>query len=80
MADMSYLVKQIKAAPDGLRLRQGYVQNYNSSAKTIDIQLAGDTNILPSVKYLHSYSPQTGDTVWLLSSGSDLLCIGNQAV
>ena len=77
--DLNYLVTQIKANPQGLRLRQGYVTNYNSSTKTIDVQIAGDTNVLPDVKYLHSYSPQTGDTVWLLSNGADLLCIGNQA-
>jgi len=77
--DLSYLVTQIKSSPQGLRLRQGYVTNYNSSTKTIDVQIAGDTNTLPDVKYLHSYSPQTGDTVWLLSFGADLLCIGNQA-
>lgn len=77
--DLNYLVKQIKEPSSGLRLRQGYVQNYNSSAKTIDIQIAGDTNILPSVKYLHSYAPQTGDTVWLITNGADILCIGNQA-
>lgn len=78
MADMSYLVKQIKSAPSGLRLRQGYVYHYDSTNKVLDIQLAGDSNILPGVKYLHSYAPQTGDTVWLLTSGSDILCIGNQ--
>lgn len=77
--DISYLVKQIKEPASGLRLRQAYVANYNSSAKTIDIQIAGDTNTLPSVKYLHSYSPQTGDTVWVLTQGADVLCIGNQA-
>lgn len=79
--DLNYLVNQIKGETNipTLRLRQGYVFNFNSSAKTIDVQIAGDVNVLPSVKYLHSYNPTTGDTIWLLSNGSDLLCIGKQA-
>lgn len=79
--DLNYLVNQIKGEVNipPLRMRQGYVQNYNSSAKTIDVQIAGDASILPSVRYLHSYSPQTGDTIWLLSWGTDLLALGNIA-
>jgi len=77
--DFSYLVNQIKTTPQGLRLRQGKVVAYNSGPSTVDIQLAGDTNTLPSVKYLDSYSPTVDDTVWLLSNGADLLVIGKQA-
>lgn len=77
--DLSYLVNQIKTTPQGLRLRQGKVVAYNSGPSTVDIQLAGDTNTLPSVKYLDSYSPTVDDTVWLLSNGADLLVIGKQA-
>lgn len=77
--DFSYLVNQIKTTPQGLRLRQGKVVAYNSGPSTVDIQLAGDTNTLPSVKYLESYSPTVNDTVWLLSNGADLLVIGKQA-
>lgn len=77
--DLSYLVKQIKEPSSGLRLRQAYVIASNISPKSIDVQIAGDTNTLPSVKYLKSYNPTVGDTVWLISSGADLLCIGLQA-
>jgi len=76
--DFSYLVNQIKNTPQGLRLRQGKVVAYDSGASNVDIQLAGDTNTLPSVKYLDSYSPTVDDTVWLLSTGADLLVIGKQ--
>lgn len=80
--DLNYLVNQIKGETNipYVRIRQGFVQHYNSATKTIDVQIAGDPAILPSVKYLHSYSPQTGDTIWLLSWGSDLLGLGNIAV
>jgi hypothetical protein len=77
--DLSYLVNQIKAVPPGLRLRQGKVMATNNSPKSIDVQIAGDTNTLPGVKYLDSYAPQVDDIIWLISNGSDLLCIGNQA-
>jgi hypothetical protein len=51
----------------------------NNSPKTVDIQIAGDTNTLPSVKYLHSYAPQVGDTVFVLTNGADILCLGDLA-
>lgn len=79
--DLSYLVGQIKGTDNfpNLRLRQGYIVTVNVSPKSVDVQIAGDTNTLPSVKYLSSYSPTALDTVWLLSNGADLLCIGKQA-
>ena len=77
--DLSFLIKQIKEPSTGLRLRQGQVITINISPNSLDIQIAGDTNTLPYVKYLNSYNPTVGDTVWLISHGSDLLCIGKQA-
>ena len=79
--DLNYLVNQIKGDTNipTLRLRQGKVIGVNVSPNSINVQIAGDTNTLPSVKYLASYSPTANDTVWLLSNGSDLLCIGKQA-
>ena len=77
--DMAYLVNQIKTPSSGLRLRQGKVIVVNTSPASIDVQIAGDTNTLPKVKYLASYSPTTNDIIWLLANGSDLLAIGKQA-
>ncbi len=79
--DLSYLVGQIKGTDNfpSLRLRQAVVETFNSGAKTLDIQLAGDSNILPSIKYLDSYTPQTGDTIFVLTNGADILCLGNIA-
>jgi hypothetical protein len=79
--DLSYLVNQIKGADTfpTLRLRQAYVVAKHNSPKRVDIQIAGDTNTLPSVKYMHSYSPQVGDTVFILTNGADVLCLGNLA-
>lgn len=73
--DMSYLVNQIKAVPKGLRLRQGKVITVNTN-RTMDVQIAGDTNTLPSVRYLSNYAPKPQDQVWLLNDGADLLGIG----
>ena len=79
--DLSYLVNQIKGADTfpTLRLRQAYVVATHNSPKRVDIQIAGDTNTLPSVKYMHSYSPQVGDTVFILTNGADVLCLGDLA-
>ena len=73
--DFSYLVKQIKATDQGLRVRQGKVITVNAN-RTIDVQIAGDINTLPSVKYLSNYAPKADDQVWLLNNGVDLLGFG----
>jgi len=75
--DLSYLVSQIKGdiiAPT-LRIRQGKVITVNAN-RTIDVQIAGDTNTLPSVRYLSNYAPKPDDQTWLINSGADLLAIG----
>ena len=75
--DMNYLVNQIKNTPVGpnLRFRQGKVITVNANY-TIDVQIAGDPNTLPSVKYLSNYAPKPDDQVWLINNGPDLLGIG----
>jgi len=79
--DLSYLVNQIKGdvSLPNLRLRQAEVITVNVSPNSVDVQIAGGANTLPSVKYLDSYSPTANDTVWLISFGADLLVIGKQA-
>jgi len=78
--DLSYLVNQIKATPQGLRLRQGEVVTHDNVAKTINIRIAGDPNILPSVKYLDNYAnPTAGDIIFLLTNGADILVLGHIA-
>jgi hypothetical protein len=75
--DLNYLVSQIKGdiiAPT-LRVRQGKVITVNAN-RTIDVQIAGDTNTLPSVRYLSNYAPKPDDQTWLINSGADLLAIG----
>ena len=75
--DLNYLANQIKGdtiAPT-LRLRQGKVITVNAD-RTMDVQIAGDTNTLPSVRYLSNYAPKPDDQVWLINSGADLLGIG----
>jgi hypothetical protein len=79
--DLSYLVNQIKGdvSLPNLRLRQAEVITVNVGPNSVDVQIAGGANTLPSVKYLDSYSPTASDTVWLISFGADLLVIGKQA-
>ena len=79
--DLSYLVNQIKGTDTfpTMRLRQAFVVAVNVSPASIDIQIAGDTNTLPSVKYLNSYTPTASDTVFILTNGADILCLGKIA-
>ena len=79
--DLSYLVGQIKGTDTfpTLRLRQAFVVAHHNSPKRVDIQIAGDTNTLPSVKYLDSYTPTASDTVFILTNGADILCLGKIA-
>jgi len=42
----------------------------------MDVQIAGDTNTLPSVRYLSNYAPKPDDQVWLLNNGADLMGFG----
>ena len=66
--DLSYLVNQIKGdvSLPNLRLRQAEVITVNVAPNSVDVQIAGGANTLPSVKYLDSYSPTASDTVWLI--------------
>jgi hypothetical protein len=73
--DFNYLVKNIKEVPQGLRLRQGSVTTVNSNY-TMDVQIAGATEILPSVRYLSNYAPKPSDQVWILNNGADMLGFG----
>lgn len=73
--DVSYLVKQIKAVPQGLRLRLAKAITVNSD-QTVDIQIAGDTSTLPSIKYLSDIAPKPDDQLWVLSNGADVVGLG----
>lgn len=78
MADMNYLVNQIKGDSKFLRVRQAKVVAVNSDY-TIDIQIAGDTNTLPSVKFLGNYSPRLNEQVWIVTDGQDIIGLGHLA-
>ena len=73
--DVSYLVKQIKSVPQGLRLRLAKAITVNSD-QTVDIQIAGDENTLPSIKYLSHIAPKPDDQIWVLSNGADVVGLG----
>lgn len=73
--DVSYLVKQIKAVPQGLRLRLAKAITVNAD-QTVDIQIAGDTSTLPSVKYLSDIAPKPDDQLWVLTNGADVVGLG----
>lgn len=59
--------------PNQLKLRQGVVAAVNASS--VDVTIGASTTV-PGVRFLDSYAPVAGDTVWLLRNGPDALVIG----
>lgn len=76
--DFNRLVTQIKGDENYLRVRQGTVAAVNSDY-TINVTIAGDTNVLPKVKYLGHYAPRTNTQVWILTDGTDMIALGHLA-
>lgn len=74
--DLDFLVKQIRTPQQNLRLRQGEVVTVNSD-RTIDVQIAGDSATLPSVRYLSNFAPLPGYHVWIITDNNDMLAIGH---
>jgi hypothetical protein len=58
-----------------LRLRQGSVVSGQVDG-TVTITIAGSATQVAGVKYIDSYHPLAGDTVWLATDGRDLFIIG----
>lgn len=46
---------------------------------SVSIQIAGDTDTISGVRYLASYTPSVGDTVWVDVQDSDPIVIGRLA-
>ena len=76
MTDIKDLVDALQSvAPDpAVKLRQGVIQSVQTSSVTLTI--GGSATAVSGVKYLSSYSPTVGDTVWLATDGRDWLVIG----
>jgi hypothetical protein len=58
----------------GLAIRQGVV--VTTSGRTATITLGNDPTEIPGIHTLKSYTATQGDTVWVLTWGSDLLILG----
>ena len=74
--DMNFLVSGIRAQQPNLRLRQGEVVTVNADY-TIDVKIAGDSSVLPSVRYLSNFAPLVGYHVWVVVDKNDMLAIGH---
>jgi len=74
--DLNYLVSGIRAPQQGLRLRQAEVVTLNDDY-TIDVKIAGDSSVLPSVRYLSHFAPLPGYHVWVFVDKNDMLAIGH---
>lgn len=58
-----------------VRVRQAKVEEVDGSELNIKV----GNNTFRKVRYLDSYSPSTGDTVWCLQFGADILVLGKLA-
>lgn len=56
--------------------RQAVILGFVPPTRTCSLNLAGSTTVIEGVRYLSSYFPQIGDTVWVDIKGGDLLVIG----
>lgn len=80
---MASTTRDLLVALDGLRdkgrtpppaFRQAVITAVTGS--TVTIQIGGSTTSIPGVKFLNSYSPSVGDTVWVMTQGSDVWVVG----
>lgn len=76
--DMNFLVSGIRAQQPNLRLRQAEVVTLNADY-TIDVKIAGDASVLPSVRYLSNFAPLVGYHVWVIVDKNDMVAIGHVA-
>lgn len=82
MSDASLLARQI-ASGDGGRpviehpyLRQATVASVDATNRTVGVQIAGSSTVVAGVKFLQSYWPVVGDTVWVAAIGPNLWVLG----
>lgn len=51
----------------------------NGSPKTLSIKIGGSDNVVTGVRYLASYTPSVGHTVWVDIQQEDMIVIGKLA-
>lgn len=68
------LDRQTKRFSDRLILRQYIVASVQVG--TITVQ---DYDLVTEVRYLDTYSPSVGDTVWAIVNGPDIIVLGKLA-
>lgn len=72
----SQAVNESQASPYA-QLRQGQVTVVDTTTGEITVAVSGDTaNPIQSIKTIEPYSANVGDVVFLIRSGSDILCLG----
>lgn len=75
--NVALLAKQLAAV---LVLRQAVVASHTAGPPaSVGITLGGSSTVVTGVRYLASYTPADGDTVWVLRNGGDLLVLGKLA-
>lgn len=58
--------------------RQGVVVSFDGPSRTCEVFLAGDVDRpVPGIRFLSSYFPKSGDTVWVDIKGVDMMIVGS---
>lgn len=64
--------------PSAIRLIQGIVTNIEEPSGTVELTVSGDATFpISGIKYLDSYKPVLGDTVWCMKIAGDVWVIGD---
>lgn len=79
MRDLARMLAPAGQGDDSARLRQGVVASVQAGPpRTLTVTVGGSVEVA-GVRYLASYSPQPGDTVWLVQQGPVLVVLGDLA-
>lgn len=66
----------ITPAYEPIERRQAVVFEFDGATRTCTVFLAGSERPIPDVKFLNSYFPVPGDTVWVDIKGVDMMIVG----
>lgn len=83
--DLDYFVNTFKNVKEDTKIRMGVITAIDTSTYTVTVQIAGAVDssgsavTIANVSYLNSFYPIVGQSVWLLSFGTDLIALGQQA-
>lgn len=82
VAKLAQTLAMMQSPDPSAQVVQGVIVSWqqNSTPPSVTVTLAGDTQNIPGIQYLESYTPNTGDVVQILKQQGSYLVIGAIAV